>query len=117
MRGAERRPTVVVDFYTRCCMTVIAALLSVLIVGLWATGPVGAGTGAAAAPAPAKAEASGGMGNPIKQRAAMVRALNALDEKLDRLMQLLQSGKVKVVVVKTEAADAPANMPKAPPGR
>ena len=116
MRGAERRPTVVVDLYTRCCLAVIAVLLSVLIVGLWATAPVGVSVGQAA-PAPGKAEASGGMGNPIAQRAAMVRALNALNDKLDRLMELLQGGKVKVVVVETEAMHAPAKMPKPPAGR
>ncbi|MBS3735091.1 MAG: hypothetical protein KGY99_09225 [Phycisphaerae bacterium] len=76
-----------VDTYTRTCLTIIAVLLTVLIVGLWADGVP------AARPAGAAAE---GFGNAAKQRKAMIEAQQKTNAKLDALMGLLRSGEVKV---------------------
>ncbi|MGB2823078.1 MAG: hypothetical protein WBF17_18990 [Phycisphaerae bacterium] len=78
-----------VDAYTRVCLTIIAALLTVLIIGLWAEGVH-----------PAR-EAMGVNGIPDSglQRNQMIKALEASTAKLDKLITLFESGSAKVQVV------------------
>ena len=102
MNTAKQRRTVVVDLYTRCCLTALAALLTVMVIGLWATSPTSPGE-ARAAPVPA----TEGIGNPSAQRAAIHTAIQTTNQKLEQLLKLLQSGKVKVIVAKEEVQDAP----------
>ncbi len=75
-----------VDAYTRVCLTAIAVLLTVLIVGLWADGTRWAGDARAA-------DQFGDMGTRIQ---AQLDAQNQTNAKLDALMKLLTSGQVKV---------------------
>ncbi|KPK86301.1 MAG: hypothetical protein AMJ81_01605 [Phycisphaerae bacterium SM23_33] len=93
------------DRYTRCCLTAIAILLTVLVIGLWATGPVGPAPTSAAPPAAAEADTSG-IGNPAAQRAATIQAINTTNQKLDRIISLIESGKIKVTVVQEKPDDA-----------
>ena len=110
MNVARTRPTVVVDRYTRCCLTIIAVLLTVLIVALWADGPVSPAV-SGAAPAP-EAQQSG-IGNPAAQRMAVVKAINSTNAKLERIIGLLTSGKIKVTVAEPEEKHVPVAVPKA----
>ena len=109
MEPATERPTVVVDGYTRLCLTVIAVLLTVLIIGLWGAGPIKPSHGLAAPPRPAERDATG-IGNPAEQRMAMVRAIGQTNDKLDEIIRLLKDGKIKVVVAEGEAKHAPAKL-------
>ena len=93
MTGANERTTVKVDAYTRVCLTAIAVTLTVLIVGLWATAPVSLTERATAAEAP------GGIPDAGAQREAVIRAIMTTNSKLDRIASLLESGKLRVVVV------------------
>lgn len=82
-----------VDGYTRCCLTAIVVLLTVLIVGLWAEGV-----------RPAReACAAGGIPNAGQQRQTMIKALQGNSEKLERLIRLFESGSAKV-----QLAEGPA---------
>jgi len=96
------------DLYTRCCLTAIAVLLTVLVIGLWATGPAAKVSEVAAAE---DAEVSG-IGNPSAQRMAMIRAIGATNQKLEKIIGLLQSGKIKVILAKTEAENVPGKAQK-----
>lgn len=89
MRAIERKnTTVTVDGYTRVCLTVIAVLLTVLIVGLWAE-DVSPASDAHAAQAKAFLDSSA-------QRKAMLKAQEQTNAKLDELTALFRSGDAKV---------------------
>ncbi|MFW6133269.1 MAG: hypothetical protein ACOC8F_05175 [Planctomycetota bacterium] len=94
---APRTSRIQVDTYTRVCLTVIAVLLTVLIVGLWADGTPDA--------RPARAAES--FANATEQRKAIIDAQEATTAKLGELIALLRSGKVEV-----RLADAPDKAPK-----
>jgi len=115
MKGANERPTVVVDTYTRCCLTAIAVLLTVLVIGLWATGPAGPAPSSAAPPRSADSD-SGGIGNPNALRMATLNAIGTTNQKLDKIISLIESGKIKVVLADAGAKNAPAE-DKRPAGR
>jgi len=98
MKPTDRDITVKVDAYTRICLSIIAVLLTVLIAGLWAEGwPDRSATAAK----PTKIE-------PFTGTAAQgqITVSKQISAKLDRLMNLLQSGKVKVTI--QEAPTSPA---------
>ena len=89
MRAIEREDMrVTVDGYTRVCLTVIAVLLAVLIVGLWAE-DVSPASDARAAPAKTFLDSSA-------QRKAMLKAQEQTNAKLDELTALFRSGDAKV---------------------
>ncbi|MHC4717351.1 MAG: hypothetical protein ACYS5V_10295, partial [Planctomycetota bacterium] len=91
-----------------CCLTAIAALLTVLVIGLWAEAPVRPGV-SQAAPA---ADATSGLGNAVAQRQAMIRATSETNRKLDKIIDLLQSGRVKVVLEGSEVKHGSAKTAK-----
>ncbi len=82
-----------VDGYTRVCLTVIAVLLSVLIVGLWAE------------TAPGESRVFAQDGNPPKlmldaagQRKAAIEAQEKTTGKLEELITLFKTGQAKVQI-------------------
>lgn len=91
MKNGYRNVTIRVDGYTRVCLTAIAVLLTVLIVGLWANH----------SPTPDAAFAGGVPRaiNPQSQRDAVAEAQRAGNAKLDELIELLKSGDVQVKVI------------------
>jgi len=91
MRESEagQTPHVRVDGYTRMCLTAIAILLTVLIIGLWAR----------ETPPPGAAHAVPPVLDPSAQRASITESQDQTNLKLDQLMDLLKSGQVKVQVV------------------
>jgi hypothetical protein len=91
-----------VDAYTRLCLTAIAVLLTVMVLGLWAQTPV-------AAPA----LAADGFGDTGARIAAQLDEAVKTNAKLDQLLTLLSSGQVKVQVVK-EKDDKGAGAGNAP---
>jgi len=85
-----------VDAYTRVCLTVIAVLLTVLIVGLWAQ------------KTPNPPQAMAGVPtvlDPNAQRGAMTRAQTLTNAKLDQLISLLKSGEATVRVIDDRSGD------------
>ena len=83
------RHEVRVDAYTRVCLTVIAVLLTVLIIGLWAQ------------ETPSAPRAHAGMPtvlNPQAQRYAAPEAVQETNNKLGQLISLFQSGNAKVTI-------------------
>jgi hypothetical protein len=100
-----------VDTYTRVCLTVIAVLLMVTVLGLWcqavpsvsslaAAGPAaGAGIGAGTA-----SGTEGSFGDTNVRIAAQLEAIRLTNTKLDEIIKLLSGGQVKVQVVKDERA-------------
>ena len=90
MDERDRNIRIRVDGYTRVCLTVIAALLTVLIVGLWADG------------VPSARDAMGmksGIPDSGQQRDRMIKALERNTAQLDQLIRLFESGTAKVQVV------------------
>jgi hypothetical protein len=97
MSKTRRTVEIRVDVYTRSCLTVIAVLLTVLIVALWAQPltPAGADQAAAASPsAPGE-----GIPDAGRQRETIIKELENQTSKLEALTQLLETGKAKVQVV------------------
>jgi hypothetical protein len=86
-----------VDVYTRSCLTVIAVLLTVLIVALWAQPLTPAGTDMAAAASPSAP--GGGVPDAGRQRDMMIKELENQTSKLEALTRLFETGKAKVQVV------------------
>jgi hypothetical protein len=78
-----------VDAYTRVCLTIIAGLLTVLILGLWADGvhPT------------RQAMGTNGIPDAGLQRNKMIKALETNTAKLDSLIGLFETGKAKVQVI------------------
>lgn len=93
---AARGFRVQVDTYTRVCLTAIAGLLVLLIVGLWADSTPGTSRATAAEPF---LDAS-------KQRAMMVQAQEQTNAKLDELIGLLKSGDARVQISEPKAKPA-----------
>jgi hypothetical protein len=109
MSHTQDKVVVRVDGYTRVCLTVIAALLTVLIAGLWAQGvPAARDAAAASAPPPAPA----GIPDAGGQRDRMVRELERVTAKLDQLIGLFESGKAKVQVSSDGKEAGKDNAPK-----
>ncbi len=77
-----------VDWYTRVCLTVIAVLLTVLIVGLWSDQPM----------APTARAADQPFGDASADRQAIAKGMEQVNAKVDELIGVLKSGDVKVQV-------------------
>jgi|GEM_PF-3590586 len=99
-----------VDWYTRCCLTVIAALLTLVVVGLWTdVGPRVERQAAAQSSTPPD-----GFMNPGKQRVGLEEQQKNTNERLSELIRLFQTGNAKVQVTdpkeagKGQAVNAPA---------
>jgi len=92
MSEQQKGMQVRVDAYTRVCLTVIAALLTVMIVGLWAE----------QAPLAGEVRAKDGIPNAGAQRQVMIKALQANTAKLEELVGLFESGKAKVQVAEAK---------------
>ncbi|MFP4106723.1 MAG: hypothetical protein ACLFVU_11610 [Phycisphaerae bacterium] len=95
MNAQHKESNVVrVDNYTRVCLTLIAVLLTVMVVGLWADHT----------PDTEQAQAAQPFVNASAQRLAMVKQQQVTNEKLDKLVSLLQSGDLVVNVEQQEPA-------------
>jgi hypothetical protein len=81
---------VAVDTYTRVLLTLIAILLTVLILGLWTE---------RVPPLASDANAGELFLDSSAQRSAQVKAQEQTTQKIGELIRLLESGKVKVQVV------------------
>ncbi|HAU37244.1 MAG TPA: hypothetical protein DCX07_05955 [Phycisphaerales bacterium] len=88
-----------VDGYTRVCLTVIAVLLAVLIVGLWAE--------AVPSARPVSAAPPDTFGDPNKQRIELVAEMKKTNDQIAELVALFRSGEAKVQV-SGEAGEKPA---------
>ena len=107
MSKTRRRVEIRVDGYTRCCLGVIAVLLTVLIAALWAQ-PITPSIESTATAAPI---GPGGPGIPdaAKQRENIIKELQGANAKLEKLIKLLETGKAKVKVVdNAEGSQKPA---------
>ena len=106
MKGQTR---IVIDGYTRFCLTAIMVLLTLLVVGLWSDGPALTGP-AEAAPKRGAAKVPLVSSSAIGQRDKLVTAAEATNRKLDKVVQVLESGKLTVVVGNLEdlAGEKPA---------
>ena len=107
MRKKKEHMEVSVDTYTRVCLTVIAVLLSILILGLWAEGTPSSNGALAAEP----------FLNTSAQRDMLIKAQDRTTQKLEELISLLQSGQVKVVIAQDSTLrggkkDVPPQKPK-----
>lgn len=91
------------DPYVRACLMGILVLLALAVAWLWATGPALVSP-AVAAPPEKGADGEEGRWNSGAQRIAIVSAIEATNSKLDRLLTLLENGKLQVVVVEQKEA-------------
>ncbi len=102
--------TVRIDGYTRFCLSAIMVLLAVLIIGLWAEGPISGVPDAAGAGA---REASSGRHTILldarAQRVAMLKAAQETNKKLDKIVDLLKSGNIRVSLVEPGKGKKVAN--------
>lgn len=110
--GRDNALRITVDRYTRLCLTAIAVLLTLVVLGLWTDLPTS--LNAAAANGPGILPGSAG-GNPYPtppapqilpdsgaQRGQMIVELKTVSARLDEIQKTLTSGKVKVMVVTAE---------------
>ena len=120
MKRAETSPatgeggkstTVIVDGYTRFCLTAITVLLTVLIVALWAGAPSSVGP-VQAQEARYTPPDTGGIGNPAAQRLAIQQAIEQGNKTLDKIHEHLQSGKVQVIILEVPKDNAPVQQNK-----
>ncbi len=93
MEHKTQQMRVRVDGYTRLCLTAIAILLTVIVIGLWAEGVRSADQIHAAEP----------FLNSSSQRKDMIKAQEQTNAKLDQIIKLLQDGRVKVQIVSENA--------------
>lgn len=103
-----------VDRYTKFCLTAIAGLLTVLIVGLWAQRGPGSRTAWGKAKEP--------FVDAGRQRATMIKELQRSNKTLEEMLTLLKSGKVKVQAVPAEdkvpgGGDVRTSEPRKTPGK
>ena len=96
MANNQRRVRIQVDAYTRVCLTVLAGLMTILIVALWADG-VNVSDSAGAREVFLDSSA---------QRNAIIAETKKTNQKLDELISLLRSGSVKVQVLSKDAKQA-----------
>ncbi len=89
MSSEKPKIQVKVDSYTRACLTAIAILLSVLIVGLWAEAP-------SISPDAIAGEVLFDSG---AQRNEIVDVQKEANKKLGELIKLLKSGEVRVQLI------------------
>lgn len=91
MNDTREKIQVRVDGYTRVCLTVIAVLLAVLIVGLWADGDRWVDR--------ASAQSDGGS-EQAQAQAKLLEAQEKTTAAIQNMTAVLTSGKVKVLVMK-----------------
>ena len=89
----KERIQVRVDAYTRVCLTAIAILLTVLVIGLWTEMP------GPTKPVQADPAASKVFLDSSAQRKSMIEHQKETNSKLSEIATLLRSGNVKVQVV------------------
>jgi len=94
MENSEKGIEVKVDLYTRFCLTAIAALLTLLVIGLWAEAVPTANQ--------ASAEPARVFGDSAAQRDEVAKLQAQTVEKLKELIDLLKSGEVKVQMVQPD---------------
>lgn len=93
------------DAYSRACLTAVAVLLTLLVIGLWAD----------AVPGPAPAVAAEPFLNTAKQRDQFVEQQKQMNAKLAELVSLLRSGRAKVQIAHPDkAADKKDAAPEPP---
>lgn len=114
MKDTPERITVSIDGYTRFCLTAIAVLLAVLIVGLWASAPVSDAGSAAAARAPDVKAEQAIIPNAAAQRLAILKAAQETNKKLDKIVAVLKSGEVRVALVEAGREKAEGDAGKKP---
>lgn len=102
MECKGKKVVVQVDAYTRVCLTVIAALLTVVIIGLWADGVPQAEQAMAGKVITEERRPPG----PGSQRAQILAAQKQTTAKLAELIAVLKSGDVKVRVTEMPAGSA-----------
>ena len=91
--------TITIDKYTRFLLTTIAVLLALVVIGMWHDAPD------IATPAHARVL------DPAQQTQVVIEKLDAMQTSLAELNRLLQSGKVKVMVVEPTATKKTATLP------
>lgn len=111
MTGSKQRAAVNAGGYTRFCLTAIMVLLTLLIIGIWATGPIRLGGEALAAPRPPQTQRNI-LPNAGAQRLAILRAIQTTNQKLDQIKSLLESWKTQVTVVDKPAGKGVENVKK-----
>jgi len=101
MKRSTHGVRVRVDGYTKLCLTAITALLTILIVGLWAERVPGT-------PA-AQGKGKDLMGDAGGQRAAMIKELQNISQglqksngTLEEMLAVLKSGRLKVQAISAE---------------
>ena len=113
MPGEKDRSTIVVDAYTRLCLTAIAVLLTLLVVGLLATEAVPSVDRSVGAERRVQPERTI-LPNAGAQRDAILKAIQATNQKLDQIAQLLEGGKVRVVLAEGLPGKGADNVQKLP---
>lgn len=119
MERPERNVRIQVDGYTRVCLTAIAVLLTLTVIGLWSDrGPsVGqAGAGVVSAKS-INRDTSADAVEPkpniqVSSTAGLRDEMEKVGARMQELQALLRSGEVKVQVVKPEKGDKPEKSEK-----
>jgi hypothetical protein len=102
MKSDGKTLRVKIDAYTRACLTVLAVLLTVVVLGLWANHAPQADSASAAEPR---------IYGPTKQRENLIKAQKATNDKLDEILRFLKSGKLTVHVAEKDDADVVVTQP------
>ncbi len=87
----------------RRALLIAMVLLAAMLIGILADGPV---TPAQGAPAKGRETGKATKSSAAIQRDRMVQAIGRTNQKLDKIIQLLESGSIRVTVDKAEAKKA-----------
>jgi len=101
-----------IDGYTRFCLTAITILLTVLIIGLWANSNWLEVSHTAKAAAATGGQNLQGIPNAGAQRIAILKAIQTTNDKLDKIINTLNSGKIRVVITKPQKDGKRADVKK-----
>ena len=109
MRNKE---TVKIDGYTQFCLTAIVILMTLLIIGLWANSHWMNLTSTAGVAQAADSQNLQGIPNAGAQRLAILKAIQTTNNKLDKIITMLNSGQIKVVIAKPQKDEKQENAEK-----
>ena len=109
MRNKE---TIRINGYTQFCLTAIVILLTLLIIGLWANLHWMDLTPTAGAAQAADGRYLQGIPNAGAQRLAILKAIQTTNNKLDKIITMLNSGQIKVVIAKPQKDEKQENAEK-----
>ncbi len=111
MKQTQGRITISIDGYTRVCLTAIAVLMTILIIGLWASGPEPM-SGEQAVAAARRVKPDKTLLDARAQRMELLKEARETNKKLDKIVAVLKGGEMRVVLAESKTKKGKSNAKK-----